>query len=61
MPSDPMYERFAAEYADHAAAAPYNALYDRPAVLALAGDVSGRTVLDAACGPGLYARELLQR
>jgi SAM-dependent methyltransferase len=56
-----MYEGFAAEYADHAAAAPYNALYDRPAVLALAGDVSGRTVLDAACGPGLYARELLQR
>jgi SAM-dependent methyltransferase len=48
------------EYAAHAQTAPYNAMYDRPAVLSLLGDVSGLTVLDAGCGPGLYA-ELLQR
>lgn len=56
-----MYEHFAHEYADHAESGAYNALYDRPAVLGLAGDVKGRTVLDAACGPGFYARDLLAR
>ncbi|TDD33245.1 class I SAM-dependent methyltransferase [Actinomadura sp. KC06] len=56
-----MYERFAHEYAVHAETSAYNALYDRPAVLGLAGDVAGLSVFDAACGPGLYARELLDR
>lgn len=56
-----MYERFADEYASHAEDSAYNALYDRPAVLGLAGDVRGRAVFDAACGPGFYARELLER
>ena len=40
---------------------PANAHYDRPAVLAALGPVCGRQVLDAACGPGLYLRELLER
>ncbi|KAB2345558.1 class I SAM-dependent methyltransferase [Actinomadura rudentiformis] len=61
MSDRPIYESFAAEYADHAVDSPYNAFYDRPAVLGLAGDVSGLTVLDAACGPGLYAAELRRR
>ncbi len=56
-----MYERFAEEYAAHAAEGAYNALYDRPAVLQLAGEVTGRVVLDATCGPGLYAEEFLRR
>ncbi|MFD0684219.1 class I SAM-dependent methyltransferase [Actinomadura fibrosa] len=56
-----MYERFAHEYAAHAETSAHNALYDRPAVLGLAGDVAGKAVFDAACGPGLYARELLDR
>ena len=56
-----MYERFAHEYASHAEDSAYNALYDRPAMLGLAGDVRGRAVFDAACGPGFYARELLER
>ncbi|NKZ03589.1 class I SAM-dependent methyltransferase [Actinomadura latina] len=56
-----MYERFAHEYAIHAEVSAYNALYDRPAVLGLAGDVTGLSVFDAACGPGLYSAELLRR
>jgi SAM-dependent methyltransferase len=39
----------------------FNAYYDRPACLDLLGDVAGKRVLDAGCGPGLYARELLRR
>ena len=61
MSGEPMYEPFAQEYAAHAADSAFNAYYDRPALLALAGDVAGRTVLDAACGPGLYAEELVRR
>lgn len=55
------YDELAATYAVHAADSPYNAHYDRPAVLALAGEVAGLRVLDAGCGPGLYAEELLAR
>lgn len=52
---------FAESYARHAEGGAYNALYDRPAVLELLGDVAGRRVLDAGCGPGLYAAELVAR
>ncbi len=48
-------------YLRHAADSAYNAHYDRPAVLAALGPVSGRRVLDAACGPGLYTRELVEQ
>ncbi len=44
----------------HADASPYNAHYDRPAVLAALGPVKGLRVLDAACGPGLYLTHLLE-
>jgi SAM-dependent methyltransferase len=57
----PQYDAFADEFLDHARDNLHNAHYDRPACLALLGDVAGRTVLDAACGPGLYAEELAAR
>jgi hypothetical protein len=37
---------------------PFNALYERPAILALAGEVCGLRVLDAGCGAGVHAAEL---
>jgi SAM-dependent methyltransferase len=58
---DPQYEPFAEEFLGHAADGFYNAYIDRPACLDLLGDVSGKHVLDAACGPGLYASELTAR
>jgi ubiquinone/menaquinone biosynthesis C-methylase UbiE len=57
--SDPQYEAFADAFLAHARDGLYNAHYDRPACLRLLGPVDGRTVLDAACGPGLYAQELV--
>lgn len=61
-PGDRAYWRTnAADYAEHAAHSSYNALYDRPAVLDLLGDVAGQRLLDAGCGPGLYAEELVRR
>jgi ubiquinone/menaquinone biosynthesis C-methylase UbiE len=55
---DPQYDVFADEFLEHARAGFYNAHYDRPACLELLGDVAGRTVLDVACGPGLYSEHL---
>ena len=60
VPDPAQYDSFAGQYEEHAAVAPYNALYDRPATLRLLGDVAGATVLDAACGPGFYIEELLR-
>lgn len=60
-PDPTQYDSFAAEFEDHAAEAAYNTLYDRPATLRLAGPVDGLRVLDAGCGPGLYAEELVAR
>lgn len=47
-----IFERRPPEYESHAPVAPYNAPYDRPATLSLLGDVGGRLILDAGCGPG---------
>jgi ubiquinone/menaquinone biosynthesis C-methylase UbiE len=55
------YDQMASIYEKHAADSAYNAHYDRPAVLELVGEVAGQQVLDAGCGPGFYAEELLTR
>src|SRR5262245_24378081 len=55
------YDRMGLSFEQNGADSAYNAHYDRPAVLAALGPVTGRRVLDAACGPGLYLRELLER
>jgi SAM-dependent methyltransferase len=55
------WNAFATEFEEHAVGSAYNALYDRPAVLDLLGDVRGTRVLDVGCGPGLYAEALIER
>lgn len=55
------YDPVADAYAAGADAAPYNAHYERPAMLALLPDVAGAHVLDAGCGDGWYAEQLLAR
>jgi ubiquinone/menaquinone biosynthesis C-methylase UbiE len=58
---EPQYDVFADQFLEHAEDGFWNAHYDRPAGLALLGQVAGKRVLDAACGPGLYAEELARR
>src|SRR5262249_10897864 len=55
------YDRVGLRILQHAADSADDAHYERPAMLAGPGAVAGRRVLDAACGPGLYLRELLER
>ena len=46
------YDSFAEAYSAENEASLINAYYERPAMLALAGDVAGRRILDAGCGSG---------
>jgi SAM-dependent methyltransferase len=46
------YDSFAEAYAASSEDNLVNAHYERPAMLALAGDVAGRRILDAGCGAG---------
>lgn len=56
-----VYDSMAESYEAHAADSAYNAHYDRPAILSMLGDVEGKRVLDAGCGPGYYIEELVSR
>ncbi len=53
------YEEMAVRYNELIDDKPHNAHYDRPNTLSLLPDVAGKTLLDAACGPGKYAEILL--
>ncbi len=51
----------AAEYAADNAASPYNAFYERPATIALVGDVAGLRALEVGCGPGVLTSWLVDQ
>ncbi len=53
------YEEMADSYNAKIDYKPHNAFYDRPNTLSLMPDMTGKSVLDAACGPGKYAEILL--
>ncbi|MFF1510097.1 class I SAM-dependent methyltransferase [Streptomyces sp. NPDC058326] len=55
------YDRFAEAYAAENERSLVNAHYERPAMLALAGDVAGRRLLDAGCGSGALSAALRDR
>ena len=54
------YDPIAETYAAGVDTRSFNALYERPATLALLPEVSGLAVLDAGCGPGWYAEWLAE-
>jgi SAM-dependent methyltransferase len=55
------YTPFAGRYARASETNIYNGLYERPATLSLLPEISGKRVLDAACGPGFYTEQLIRR
>ncbi|MGK5521283.1 class I SAM-dependent methyltransferase [Micromonospora sp. URMC 107] len=55
------YDNFANAYSAENESGLFNAYYERPAVLRLAGDVSGRRILDAGCGSGPLSAALRAR
>ncbi|MEU0290392.1 class I SAM-dependent methyltransferase [Streptomyces sp. NPDC006147] len=55
------YDRFAEAYVRENEDNPVNAYYARPAMLALAGDVTGHRVLDVGCGAGPLSAALRDR
>ncbi|MER6142030.1 class I SAM-dependent methyltransferase [Streptomyces sparsogenes] len=55
------YDSFAEAYAAENENSLVNAYYERPAMLALAGDVAGHRVLDAGCGSGPLTAALRER
>jgi tRNA A58 N-methylase Trm61 len=50
----------AADYAASNAKHAYNAFYERPAMIAMLGDVAGRRVPEAGCGSGVLATRLAE-
>lgn len=55
------WNRIADDWTAHADTNDYRIHYLMPRLLAMAGDVRGRTILDLGCGEGGYARELCRR
>lgn len=55
------YDAIAEHYATKVDSAPYNALYERPAMLSLLPPLQGLRILDAGCGSGWYAGQLVAR
>ncbi|MER6475940.1 class I SAM-dependent methyltransferase [Streptomyces filamentosus] len=55
------YDGFAEAYAAETEHGLVNAFYERPAMLALAGEVTGRRILDAGCGAGPLSAALRDR
>lgn len=55
------YEEIADAYAARVDTKPYNAEYDRPAVLSLLPPLVGLSVLDAGCGSGWYAEYCVEQ
>ncbi|MFD5879200.1 methyltransferase domain-containing protein [Streptomyces yangpuensis] len=55
------YDAFAEAYVAENESSLVNAHYERPAMLALAGDVTGRRILDAGCGAGALTAALRDR
>lgn len=56
-----LYDEHAESYARHSEQSPVNAYYDRPAILALAGEIDGKDVLELGCAAGVLSERLVDR
>jgi len=55
------YDGIAGKYAETVDVKPWNAYYERPAVISLLPSLINAKALDAGCGSGWYAEQLLSR
>jgi SAM-dependent methyltransferase len=55
------YDQMADLYADDADIDPMKVSYDRPMILAMAGDLSGKRVLDVGCATGVLSEAIVER
>ena len=55
------YDTSATIYANSNVNSIFNACYERPAMLSLLPEVEGKNILDAGCGPGNLAQQLVQQ
>lgn len=55
------YDSFAEAYATQSETSLYNGYYTHPAIVNLAGDVTGRRIFDVGCGAALIAATLRDR
>src|SRR5213083_3509867 len=55
------WDDIADDWVSHADTNDYRNHYLMPRMLAMLGDVAGKTILDLGCGEGGYARELARR
>lgn len=56
-----LYSIHAQQYAQVIKSNLYNALFERPSLLAMLPELNQLSVLDMGCGPGVYASELLSK
>lgn len=54
-----VYETIAERYSKNVERSPWNAYYERPAMLTLASEMSGKSVLELGCGNGFYLEAAL--
>jgi SAM-dependent methyltransferase len=59
--SESPYDSFAEAYSAETEVNLINRYYARPAIVELAGDITGRSILDAGCGSGSLAATLRER
>jgi ubiquinone/menaquinone biosynthesis C-methylase UbiE len=55
------YDAMAEDYTGDNDGGAFNALYERPAMLSILGDVTGMRVLDIGCGAGQLSHELIKQ